>query len=203
VTPLPRSLPTVVLPAGQQLWRIHPSELHPVWFGPEPGSPPHNRFDAPNGEYRVCYLGDSLEVSFAETLIRQPRERLIGRAALESRSATPFPLTRDVKLVRFHGPGLVRLGLGADVAHGHPYDRCQQIALELWQHPDQVDGIEYRSRWDNDRLCFAMFDRAGEALDYLDRHDRLEYSNEPDPAVSLTRPDVIGPLLRLYDIGII
>jgi hypothetical protein len=179
------------LPAGSLLWRIHRSAVEPVWFGPAPGEPPRNRFDAPAGEFRVCYLGDSPEVSFTETLIRQPHGRLLTRAQLDERSMSRIPLLRAVKLARFHGPGLVRLGLGADVAHGHPYERCQEIAGELWKHPDAVDGLEYRSRWDNDRLCIALFDRAADALDH------------PDQTRSLADPQVIAPILRLYEIGLV
>lgn len=188
---LPRSLPTVTLPAGRHLWRIHRNGLEPVWFGPAPGTPPRNRFDAPAGEYRVCYLGDSAEVSFAETLIRQPRTRLLPRAMVDERSVSRIPLAREVTLACFHGPGLARLGLGADVAHGHPYHRCQGIALEIWRHPAAVDGIEYRSRWDNDRLCIAIFDRGRDAL------------GPPDATRPLAQSDLIGPMLTLYDVGIL
>jgi hypothetical protein len=181
----------VVLPAGSQLWRIHRNAVDAVWFGPAPGEPPQNRFDSPAGEFRVCYLGDSPEVSFTETLIRQPHGRLLTRAQLDERSLSRIPLLRDVKLARFHGPGLVRLGVGADVAHGHPYVRCQEIAAELWRHRDTVDGLEYRSRWDNDRLCIALFDRAADALDH------------PDQSRSLGDPQVIAPILRLYEIGVV
>lgn len=191
MSPLPRSLPTVSLPTGQQLWRIHRASLAPVWFGPAPGDPPRNRFDAPGGEYRICYLGDSAEVAFAETLIRQPRSRLLPRAMLDERSASTLRLQRDINLACVHGPGLVRLGLGADVAHGQPYDRCQGLAREIWQHADSVDGIQYRSRWDNDRLCLALFDRAADAL------------GEPESTLPLAQPDLIGPILTLFDIGIL
>lgn len=191
MSPLPASLPTVTVPAGRLFWRVHRTALGPVWFGPAPGDPPQNRFDAGAGEYRICYLGDSPEVAFAETLIRQPHTRLLTRAQLDERSISRIPVLRELKLVRFHGPGLVRLGLGADVAHGHPYDRCRAVALDLWGHAEAVDGIEYRSRWDNDRLCFALFDRAHDALD------------APDHTLAMGRPDLLDPLLRLYDIGII
>lgn len=190
MSPHARSLPNVVIPAGSQLWRVHRSDLDAVWFGPSPGGGPCNRFDAPHGEYRVCYLGDSPEVAFAETLVRQARTRMVRRPQLDERSASRIPVVRDLKLARFHGPGLVRLGVGAEIAHGHPYERCQSIALDLWNHGDAVDGIEYRSRWDNDRLCVALFDRAGDALD------------APDHTRSLGEPGLLLPILRLYDIGL-
>lgn len=186
----PYHLPLVRVPAGRHLWRVHRKDLSALWFGPGPEDGPRNRFDAPGGEYRICYLGDSPEVSVAETIIRQPTGRLVPRARLAERSVTRIPVLRDLRLVRFHGPGLVRLGIGADVAHGEPYDRCQSLALSFWSDSEAVDGIEYRSRWDNDLLCFALFDRAADALD------------TPDQSLDLDDPRVILPILKLYRIGI-
>lgn len=191
MSPLPGSLPTLMIPPGTPWWRVHSAAHGPVWFGPAPGSGPRNRFDAPAGEYRVCYLGDSPEVAVAETIIRQPHTRLVSRTVLETSIASRFPVSRELKLVRLHGPGLLRLGIGAEVAHGYPYDRCQQLALELWQHDDVVDGIEYRSRWDNDRFCFALFDRAADAL------------VAPDHTLSLADPRRTSPILHRYRIGIL
>jgi hypothetical protein len=34
----------------------------------------------------------------------------------------------------------------------------------LWTHPDQPDGIRYRSRFVDDQHCVALFDRAATAL---------------------------------------
>lgn len=189
-TPARNNLPLARIPAGSHLWRVHRKSQSALWFGPGPEDGPRNRFDAPGGEFRICYLGDSPEVSVAETIIRQPITRLVTRARLAERSVTRIPVLRDLRLVRFHGPGLVRIGIGADVAHGHPYDRCQSLALSFWNDSDTVDGIEYRSRWDNDRLCFALFDRAADALD------------APDQSLDLDDPRVILPILKLYQIGI-
>jgi hypothetical protein len=188
---LPDALPVLPLPAGSALWRVHSASRGPVWFGPAPGEGPRNRFDAPGGEYRVCYFGESPDVSVAETLIRQPHTRLIQRGRLEERTVSRFTTLRELRVVLLHGPGLVRMGVGADEAHAYPYDGCQRLALQLWSHSDRVDGIEYRSRWDNDRLCFALFDRAADAL------------GEPEEALRLADPRIFNPIFRLYDIGVL
>lgn len=188
---LPSSLPHVKVTAGSVLWRVHGTARDPRWFGPAPGDPPGNRFDAPSGEYRVCYLGDSPEVAFAETFLRGSRTRLLLRTQLSARSFSSVPVKRELTFVRLHGPGLVRLGVGADVVHGHPYRACQDLALELWSHSDRVDGIAYRSRWDDDRLAFALFDRAQDALD------------SPDLTVQVDRFHLLPSIIRLYDVGVI
>ena len=181
-------LPLVRVPAGSQLWRLHRKGQEALWFGPDPKSGPANRFDAPAGEYGICYLGDSPEVCVAETIIRQPTGRVVPRARLAERTIARIPVLRDLRLVRVHGPGLLRIG--AEVVHGHPYDRCQSLALSFWNHPEEIDGIEYRSRWDNDHFCFALFDRAANALDAA------------DPLLDLAEPRIFNPILRMYDIGI-
>ena len=188
---LPARLPVGTIPAGTPLWRIHRRAHGPVWFGPAPGDPPTHRFDAPGGEYRACYFGDSPEVAFVETVVRGNSARVVPLSDLRARCATPVPLARDLRVVRLHSDGLVRLALPADVPHAVPYDRCQALALELWGHADGLDGIEYRSRWDDGRLCLALLDRASGAL------------GPAGPSVALDDPTFVRPILRLYGIGIV
>ncbi|MBV9109875.1 MAG: RES family NAD+ phosphorylase [Gemmatimonadetes bacterium] len=73
--------------------------------------------------------------------------------------------------------------------HGFPYAECQALALAVWEHADGVDGIEYRSRWDDSRLCIALFDRAADAV------------GAPGPAHPLDTPALVRPILRHYGIG--
>lgn len=126
--------------------------------------PPAHRFGDPHGIYRVCYLGASLEASFAESLLRTPPRRLLSLGDLAKRSVTTFRLTRGVRLVRMEGSGLNHLGLTASEAHG-AYDVCGRWARAIWEHGDEVDGIFYRSRHDNGELCVALFDRATQAIE--------------------------------------
>ena len=184
---LPRRLPIVESPAGTELWRIHRRTHAPLWFSRESDF----RFNAPGEEYGVCYLGDSLEVSFLETLVRGSRFRIVSRAALTTRFGTAIAHSRSLRLLRLYSDGLVALGLSADVPHHDSYAECQQLALAAWQHPDTVDGIEYRSRWDDSRLCAAIFDRAASAL---------KPAGDSVPLDDLAR---ISSLLRYYGIRVI
>ena len=187
---LPDTLPLATWPAARVLWRVHRQVHAPVWFGPEPGDAPLSRFDAPAGEYRIAYFGESPEIAFAEALIRGARPPLLSRAVLESRMLSGLRAGRDLRLATLHGRGLVALGIGAEVAHAHPYDRCRTLAHAIWAHQDRVDGIRYRSRWDTDGLCVALFDRAGDMLD------------TEGPARRLRHPAVGRPLLRHYGVGL-
>lgn len=124
-------------------------------------------------------------------MVRGGGTRLLSLHDLRARHATAVPLARELRLARIHSDGLVHLALPADVPHAYPYDRCQQLALELWRHADAVDGIEYRSRWDDSLLCVALFDRAGSAL------------GAPVPPLPLDDVRVIRPLLDRYGVRVV
>jgi hypothetical protein len=156
-------LPMRTWRAGETWYRIHRAEYEGKWFGPSPGDPPANRFDDPLGEYRVCYLGATLEASFAETLLRNPPHRLLALSDLEARSLTKFRLERQVRVVRMHSDGLAKLGLTAEAIHGD-YEDCGLLAHTLWGNSVAPDGLEYRSRHDDEQLCIALFDRAADSI---------------------------------------
>jgi len=152
-------------------------------------APVSGRFNAPGYEYGVCYFGLSLDVAFAETLLRNPSSRLLGGSDLAVRSISTGHLTRGLQLVQLHGPGLNRLEITAETVHG-PHDICRRLALELWRHPKQVDGIAYRSRFDDDELCVALFDRAIDAI-AIDATEGL-----------LDDMRRLGRILDKYDVGL-
>jgi hypothetical protein len=188
---LPRRLPVRRLAAGAELWRIHARARGPVWFGPAAGAPPQNRFDAPGGEFRVCYFGQSLEAAFVETMVRGRARLMVALTELRARSATAVPLARELRLAQLHSEGLVRLSLSAAAPHADTYADCQRLALSLWSHSDQVDGIEYRSRWDDSLLCVALFERAADAL------------APAGPSLRLDATSILRPVLRRYGIGVV
>lgn len=186
---LPRRIPITALPTGSTLWRVHRRAHGPLWFGPAPGTPPLGRFDAPAGQFGVCYFGESMGVAVLESLVRGSR-RLLDRADLEARVVSTVATTQRMRFLRLEGPGLARLGLGAEQVHAAEYADCQRMMLDLFeQHPD-VDGVQYRSRWDTSRLCWAVFDRARAKL------------TPPGPPARLGDGAVIGPTLDEYELEI-
>lgn len=125
-----------------------------------------------------------------ETLVRGSPVRVVARFALAARFATPLALTRPARLLRLHSDGLVALRLPVDAPHREPYRECQDLALETWRHPEALDGIEYRSRWDDARLCMALFDRVADLL-------------APGAPVPLDDLGGIRPILHRYDIRVV
>lgn len=182
-------LPVVTVPAGTRLFRVHSAARDPLWFGPAPGADPQNRFDAPGGEFRVCYLGMSREASFAETFLRNPPVRLLSFQLLETRSLATIGLRRDLRLVSLHGPALARVGTTLEASSG-PYPLSRAWSLAFWAHPAAADGIQYRSRHDDSQLCVALFDRARDTLEVLSA-ERIT-----------TDIDFLGALSRRYGFGL-
>ncbi len=158
-----RALPLHTLPAGTRLLRIHSTHRHPLFFGPAPGTPPRGRWDAPAGEFGVCYLGEAGHVAFAETFLRDPGNTLLEEADVAPRSVSVVELRRALRLAAVHGAGLARLGATAAVCNG-PYRVSRAWSLALHGHPAAVDGLRYRARHDDDAMAVALFDRAADAL---------------------------------------
>lgn len=117
----------------------------------------------------MCYLGESLETVFLETLVRGNALRVVPRANLAARSVSTVVLRRELRLLQLqlHSEGLVLLDLDGAFPHMAEYDECHELTLEVLERRPEIDGIEYRSRW-NDRLhCVALYDRAAESVEVV------------------------------------
>jgi hypothetical protein len=184
---LPPELPVEELPADTELWRVHRLPRRALRFGTRG----EHRFSAPGGEFGTCYLGDSLQVSILETFIRGSRYRMISGATLRAYAGSSVRTALPARLLRLHSDGLVALGLPADAPHRIPYTDCQALAVDAWRCEPPLDGIRYRSRWDDALYCVALFDRARSAL------------GPPDAPLRMDDLSLIRPILRQYDIRIV
>lgn len=157
---LPRNPPVVGIPVTQVLWRIHRLEHEPLWFGPAPGQPPQSRFDAPAGEFGVCYFAATPGVAILETLVRGLKVPIISRTVLHGRGLSAMALTEPLRMLQLEGKGLSSFGISAHEISGPDLAECQDLARRVHEKLENVDGIQYRSRWDTSELCWAVFDRA-------------------------------------------
>jgi len=101
-------LPLSRVRAGTRWLRIHPRNQSALWFGPAAGMPGVNRFDDPAERFRVCYLGTTIDICFAETFLRNQPVRILAFEDLELRSVAAIEITRDLRLAALHGPGAAR-----------------------------------------------------------------------------------------------
>ncbi|HEX2208213.1 MAG TPA: RES family NAD+ phosphorylase [Longimicrobium sp.] len=154
-----RRLPIHVIEPDWKLWRIHPADRAPLFFGPAKGLPPRGRWDAPDGAFRVCYLAEHSFAAFAECFLREPATILLETEDLQARALSRVLVRGPLRLVAMHGAGLHALGATAAACMGD-YAVSRAWAAALHDHPDAPDGIRYRARHDDDGFALALFDRA-------------------------------------------
>ena len=187
---LPKRLRLIRVRPGTRWMRIHARTRSALWFGPAASSSPVHRFDDPLGRYRMCYLGTTLDVCFAETFLRNPPVRILGLQDLAARSIAIIEVRRELRLVPLHGPGLARLGITAELASGSSYATSQAWSRALWEHAGSPDGLAYRSRHDDSAMCIALYDRAKDALGVIAEQVLTDDSR------------LLARLLRRYELGL-
>lgn len=86
---------------------------------------------------------------------------------------------RELTLVDLTGAGLTKLDADGRLLTGD-YSLAQRWSAAFFGHPERPDGIYYRSRYDPERFCLALYERdieleATQIWDFLDEDyaDRL------------------------------
>ncbi len=181
-----KGLLSVEIPKGAEFVRIHWQTHGSVFFGPKPGTPPANRFDAPGGEYRVLYAAAELPGAYVETVLRHPF-RIMRRREADERAASRLQAQRPLHLAKVMDEGLQWHGVHAGEISVDNYGPSRQLALDFYTAFPTLDGLVYRSRYDNGQVCFALFDRVdpGDLVPMA----RLEFDKAPA---------VVDDLMRLY-----
>jgi hypothetical protein len=165
------SLPPIIdIADGEVLHRVHGESRDARWYGRKDAT---SRWDDPNGEFGVLYLGRSPVGAFSESLLRAPADPdVLWRHVVQKRQAT-FRLIEPIQLVKLHGAGLAWFGVtAADIAEAD-YALPQKIANRV-HGSFPVDGVQYRSRFDNDELCVALFDRADGKIELVSEGELIE-----------------------------
>jgi hypothetical protein len=139
--------------------RSHARGRGPLFFGKSGNT----RFDAPAGRYGILYVAADIHGAFIETFGRRLGYRLLDMRNFVARELSQITQSRPLRLVDLIGPGLSLIGADNRLTDGS-YHLSRHWALSLYEHPDQPDGLLYRSRHDPSRLCAAIFDRAASAL---------------------------------------
>lgn len=146
---------------GSHTWiRLHRASHSPTYFG----SSGENRFDTPGSG--TLYLARRMQGSFVEVFCRKPHRGTsrLTEAHLDQYHVAEFRSSRGLRLVDLAGKGLVKMGLDARLTTGS-YRLAQEWAEAFQQHPDQADGILYRSRHDPKQQLAAIFERAQPVLE--------------------------------------
>jgi hypothetical protein len=166
------SRPTTDVDAGEALHRIHAADRGARFYGRYDAT---WRWDDPDGQYGVLYLGLTQDGPFAETMLRRPAQRAIVWSEVEKRRFAEFRAVEPLRLADVHGKGLGWEGVTvAEVSADHDgktypggYAATQAISAKVYATTD-LDGIAYRSRLDPDQICVALFDRADHKIELIE-----------------------------------
>lgn len=138
---------------SDSLFRTHDIRHGPVFFG----NTGFNRFDAPDGSYKVFYAGRDAFCAFIETFGGAPGTRIVTTAALKSRALTELRPRRAARLIDLTASAaLVRIGADSNLFSG-AYSASQAWSKALHGHPSKADGLLYPSRLDPTRHAIVLF----------------------------------------------
>ncbi len=141
-------------------YRSHPTRRGAVYFGRNRAY----RFDAPDGEYGVLYVGADPHVAFIESFQVAGIRPVVTESKLKERSLSRIRISGSVRLVSLAESGaLTRIGADARIFTAS-YAVSQRWSRAIYEHPDKPDGILYRPRHDPARVAAAFFDRVAERV---------------------------------------
>lgn len=95
---------------------------------------------------------------FIETLGHETGKNVIAEAELLSRGLARVRVKGLLRLVDLSAEGLAQIGADNHLCTG-PIAVSQRWSRALHGHPEQPDGICFRSRHNPELLCAALFDR--------------------------------------------
>jgi RES domain len=187
----PLDFPSRILPVVESAgpwYRLNPVQHASALYFDRSG---RGRFDSPAQGYGILYVGEDEYAAFIECYGRSHGARGVAEADLKQRNLVSISAGRPLVLVDLTGSGLVKLGADARLSSG-AYAIARNWAKAIWAHPEQVDGLRYRSRHDDERYCCGLFDR--------DRPDLQEQNlgNLVD-----RHPILLSKILARYDYGLL
>ena len=180
-SPSPHPLASALLtlaqaPAGSVWHHIFLDRFpDPLGFGFAPSRFSDPRKNPPH-RFGVFYVGQTFEVAFLETIVRDRRNGNPGMLALSADDLNAFvhvavAVNETLNLVDLRAGNTVALGIPTDAVHASSHRLGQKASLAAYLREDQPDGILYPSRLNGDDNI-AVFDRAVPKL-AADRRRRL------------------------------
>ena len=152
-----RKLPLVTISGN--LFRIHRTIQHWRYFGKNISE----RFDDPLGVFGVLYGSTTADAAFAEVFLRQLASMSVAQADLQARSISTFKAD-PLKCVELTSSGLRKLSCDNRISTEKPYQTTHLWSRAFYLHPQQPDGLVYRSRHNPRFRCLALFDRCDSKL---------------------------------------
>lgn len=153
-----------MLISPEKLIRVSSYATGEPYFGQSGG----NRFDAPGWvlgkpEYATCYLGASLDVALAESVLHD-RVAVDGTFAIANTvlagSFVHHFQGNSLRMLNLTGATLKRLNGHAELTGSSDYAIPQQWSLAVYRNPAEYDGFIYASRHVTLGKALVLFERA-------------------------------------------
>ncbi len=123
----------------------------------------------------MLYVAQKASGAFAETFLRIPGRTVLARDFVAGKAYARLRMTRALRFICLTGKGLARIGATAEVTHsGLPYDVPQAWSTALHRHSAKADGIVYSARHDDQETCYAVFERARNTIEEVERRIDLD-----------------------------
>ncbi|MEX5685366.1 RES family NAD+ phosphorylase [Pseudomonas silesiensis] len=168
-----------------------------------------NRYDAPDLDYGVLYLGRNLPTALMESVFHKHEwdkdtNRSIAMAEVQSRLVRAVGVLEDLRLADLTAEGVMAgyFGLNLGQLASRDYLHTQQVSAQVYamQGKDGVslfDGVLYPSRNNYPSASIALFERAKEKVKVfadIDLADHVDWPHfvasyrigvvQPDPDLS-------------------
>lgn len=155
--------------AGTILYRIHSKSFPADSFNPVPSHKffGGGRFDSTSDDrYAYLYVGDSVEVAIAETLLRDypfdpsGAKRILPRAKYKGRRISAVRVTNDLELVSFtSGVALAAVRQSTLLTTCGPESYAQTRHWGHWirSHSSSAQGYVWHSRFEPGKTSIVLF----------------------------------------------
>lgn len=142
----------------------------------------------PLRRFGIFYAGQSFEVAFLETVLRDRKNGNPGALALSESDLDEYvhvavTTLQPLNVVDLRAGAALALGLPTDALRAASHRLGQRASLALYQHTDRPDGIWYQSRL-NGEDNLAVYDRA---VPKLSAGARRQLRRCPELALVLNR----------------
>ncbi|WP_236186204.1 RES family NAD+ phosphorylase [Pseudomonas protegens] len=183
-------LPLCVLPAGELLQHVSRVVYRdkPLYYG-RGGT---NRYDAPNGDYGVLYLGPDLPTALMESVFHKHQwltdtKRSIALAEVRRRLVRAVGVLDALHLADLTADGVMAgyFGLNLEQLASRDYTYTQQVSDQVHGlsgsgAPLQFDGVRYPSRNNYPAASIALFERAASKIKVMADIDLVDHAGWPD-----------------------
>lgn len=152
------------------------------------------RFDGPKQGYGIMYVGDDQFGTWVECYARvlgDKNFRGVSKKDIQERDLYIVTSNRPLILADLTGSSLTKIGVDARISSGS-YPMSRKWARAIYLHPQKLDGIRYRSRHDDNRYLYGLFDQCEPYLTEQNLGNLYDHN-----------PHLLASILDFYQYGLL